>query len=120
MEYNFDTMFFPIIQWISIGFLILGLICFLFAVLKDNKIIYIITVILWISGFLLNLNTRYVIRDYIVNQNYDIVVAEPGLTKNTYKSIKKDYQYYWNHMNWKTYRLDKENKTIYMKINRYY
>lgn len=124
MNYNFDK-FFPTIQLIGIGIMLITFIVIIviaFRVIKDrnsrNSFLWGLALLLFTIGIVVNSRTRYVVKDYIENKDYILVVAKIGLLKNTY--IPVDYKNYWKDMNWHTYEIDSEKKVIYMHTNRFY
>ena len=86
---------------------------------RDRKDFFLwrLTLLLLVIGIVVNSRTKYVVKDYIENKDYILIVAEMGLLENTY--IQADYRDYWWDMNWNTYRIDNEKKVIYMRTNKY-
>ena len=124
MSYNFDKIF-PTIQIIGIGimliaFVIVIVIAFRTIKERDKKDFFLwgLAVLLLVVGIVVNSRTKYVVRDYVENKDYVLVIAEMGLFENTY--IQVDYKDYWEDMNWFTYRIDCEKKVIYMRTNRFW
>jgi len=124
MNYNFDK-FFPTIQLIGIGIMLITCIVIIviaFRMIKDrnsrNSFLWGLALLLFTIGIVVNSRTKYVVKDYIENKDYILVVAKIGLLKNTY--IPVDYKDYWKDMNWNTYRIDYQKKVIYMRTNRFY
>lgn len=124
MNYNFDK-FFPTIQLIGIGIILIAFIIVIviaFRTIKDRDrkdfFLWGLTLLLLVIGIVVNSRTKYVVKDYIENKDYILVIAEMGLLENTY--IQVDYKDYWEDMNWNTYRIDYEKKVIYMRTNRFY
>lgn len=93
-----------------------------FRMIKDrnsrNSFLWGLALLLFTIGIVVNSRTKYVVKDYIENKDYILVVAKIGLLKNTY--IPVDYKDYWKDMNWNTYRIDYQKKVIYMRTNRFY
>lgn len=123
MNYNFDK-FFPTIQLIGSGIMLIAFIMVIviaFRTIKDRDrkdfFLWGLTLLLLIIGIVVNSRTKYVVKDYIENKDYILVVAEMGLLENTY--IQVDYKDYWKDMNWNTYRIDNEKKVIYMRTNKF-
>lgn len=125
MNYHFDTIFFPAIQWIGIGLMLLALVVVIiicFRSLKDKYrkdiFLWVLCLVLFVMGIIVNSRTRYVVKDYIENKGYTLVVADMGLFESTYRQV--DYENYWKDMNWKTYQVDSNQKVIYMRRNKWY
>ena len=123
MNYNFDKLF-PTIQLIGIGimliaFIIMVVIAFRVTKDKDRKDFFLWTLVLLllVIGIGVNSRTKYVVKDYVENKGYTLVVAEMGLFEPTY--IKVDYRNYWKYMNWYTYRIDNEKEVIYMRRSKF-
>lgn len=124
MNYNFNQLF-PDVQLIGIGILLMAVVVAIVAAFRvvksrDNKIFFfgVLVFLLVVSGIAVNSRTKYVVKDYVENKNYILVVAEPGLFENTY--VQVDYRDYWKYMNWNTYRIDNEKQVIYMRTNKFY
>ena len=123
MNYNFDK-FFPTIQLIGIGIMLIAFIIVIVIALRtikdrDRKDFFLwgLTLLLLVLGIVVNSRTKYVIKDYIENKDYILVIGKMGLFEKTY--IQVDYKDYWKDMNWNTYRIDYEKKVIYMRRNRF-
>lgn len=77
---------------------------------RDRKDFFLwgLTLLLLVIGIVVNSRTKYVVKDYIENKDYILVIAKMGLFENTY--IQVDYKDYWEYMNWHTYSIDYEKK----------
>lgn len=124
MNYNFDKLF-PEVQLIGIGILLMAFIVVIVIAFRAMKpkirkdfFLWGLAFLLLIIGITVNSRTKYVVKDYVENKDYILVVAEPGLFEVTY--VQVDYKDYWKRMNWNTYRIDNEKKVIYMRTNRFY
>lgn len=122
---DFDVFFFPRIAVVSYVFLLLAFVVVVVIAIRtcmDRKrkdvVLWIVVAIFMLVGVICQSQIRYTIQDYIEEKNYKIVVAVPHLLSTEYKEV--DYMDYWQYMNWYTYKLDCETKTIYMQRTKFY